>query len=181
MGLSKGNSKLPTTTGIFNLPAVQTCSNCLECKEFCYALKAERMYPNVLPSRMSNWSDSFNQLFVNKTVLRIIKLNVNTIRIHESGDFFDQSYFLKWIEIARQLPGIQFYAYTKSIELDFSERPVNLRIIASVPHDDLDGLAVVLQKGEKAEKGYLTCGGDCKICSYCYRSKGFVKVAFPLH
>ena len=95
MGLSRGNSKLPKTTGIFNLPAVQTCSNCFDCREFCYALKAERIYTNVLPSRMTNWGDSLNQLFVNKTVLRIIKLNVDTIRIHESGDFFDQAYFFK--------------------------------------------------------------------------------------
>ena len=182
MGLSKGNSKLPKTTGIFNLPAIQTCSNCFDCRKYCYALKAERMYPNVLPSRMSNWRDSLGQLFVNKTVLRIIKLNVDTIRIHESGEFFSQAYWLKWVSIAKQLPGIQFYAYTKSIELDFSERPANLRIIASVPGNfGLDGTALVVKDKNVKLKGFFTCQGNCKVCSYCNKSKGFVKVAFPLH
>ena len=182
MGLSKGNSKLPKTMGIFNLPAIQTCSNCLECKEFCYALKAERMYPNVLPSRMNNWGDSLNQLFVNKMVSKIIRLKVKTIRLHESGDFFSQAYFFKWAEIAKQLPDIQFYTYTKAVNINFSMRPANLRIIASVPGDfGLDGTALVVKDKTVKLKGFFTCQGNCKVCSYCNKSKGFIKVAFPLH
>ena len=37
-------------------------------------------------------------------------------RIHESGDFFSLTYFLAWIQVAREHPDITFYAYTKQLE-----------------------------------------------------------------
>jgi hypothetical protein len=57
--------------------------------------------------------------------------NVRAIRIHDTGDFYDQKYLNKWIAIASQLPNVTFYAYTKSLFLDFSDRPSNMLIIGS--------------------------------------------------
>ena len=37
-------------------------------------------------------------------------------RIHESGDFFNSTYFLAWLQVAREHPEITFYAYTKQLE-----------------------------------------------------------------
>ena len=48
MLLQKGNRKLPKTTLIFNLPAIESCpASTEECRKWCYARKAERQYPVV--------------------------------------------------------------------------------------------------------------------------------------
>jgi hypothetical protein len=39
------------------------------------------------------------------------------IRIHVSGDFFNEAYFGAWVDVAIARPDIKFYAYTKSINL----------------------------------------------------------------
>jgi len=179
--LQKGNRKLPKSTGIFNIPAIKTCPNCGTCKEFCYARKAERMYPNALPYRERMLELSKKPSFVSDMVAVIIKSKVKTIRIHESGDFYSQSYVDNWTDIARQLPDIQFYAYTKSIHLDFDARPSNMRIISSVPCDSLDGIALIVNKNIKLP-GFVQCPGDCKKCSYCYAPNvTYPKVTFNIH
>jgi hypothetical protein len=37
------------------------------------------------------------------------------VRIHVSGDFYSEAYFLAWIDVAKQRPDVKFYAYTKSL------------------------------------------------------------------
>jgi hypothetical protein len=44
-----------------------------------------------------------------------LKLGGRAIRIHDSGDFFNETYLQGWIFIAEQFPGILFYAYTKEV------------------------------------------------------------------
>ena len=39
----------------------------------------------------------------------------NQVRIHESGDFYNNEYLAAWIKVAKTMPKIEFYAYTKSI------------------------------------------------------------------
>jgi hypothetical protein len=40
-----------------------------------------------------------------------------TIRIHDSGDFYNLEYFLKWEAIMRRFPQVKFYAYTKMVDM----------------------------------------------------------------
>ena len=47
------------------------------------------------------------------------------IRIHDAGDFFSYDYALIWLRIAEANPNINFYAYTKEVEL-FKIRLKNL-------------------------------------------------------
>jgi hypothetical protein len=37
------------------------------------------------------------------------------VRVHDSGDFFSQTYFDAWVEAARERPGTTCYAYTKAV------------------------------------------------------------------
>lgn len=68
-----------------------------------------------------------------------------TIRIHVSGDFFNQAYFDAWMIVARFNPNVHFYAYTKSVNywvayLDAGYKiPTNVNLTASYGgrHDDL--------------------------------------------
>jgi hypothetical protein len=126
-----GNKKLQNNENIrfmiWNLPAVKTCPfRTAACEKSCYAKKAERVYPQVLPSRENNFQDSLQADFVENMIFTIEKeLNSKkcaekkvVFRIHESGDFYNLEYTQKWIEIARYFENdnrIVFLAYTKSI------------------------------------------------------------------
>ena len=56
------------------------------------------------------------------------------IRIHVSGDFYNQKYFDAWVFLAQNKPETTFYAYTKSLPYWIAtmyEIPQNLKLIAS--------------------------------------------------
>lgn len=149
-----GNKKLRNTENvrfmIWNLPAVKTCPFATEmCKKSCYARKAERVYPTVLPSREKNYiaslSDNFveNMIFTIEKELSSKKYNgkLAVFRIHESGDFYNLEYTKKWVKIARHFENndkIVFLAYTKSLVYliragyDTKEFPKNLVIRSSI-------------------------------------------------
>ena len=149
---TNGNRKLQNTDTIrymiWNLPAVKTCPFRTEmCEKSCYARKAERIYPQVLPAREKNYSDSLENEFVENMIYTIEKyLNSKAFsgkkcvfRIHESGDFYSVEYAEKWVEIAKHFTNddrIVFLAYTKSITFfDFTALPENLVARSSIWKD----------------------------------------------
>jgi hypothetical protein len=36
------------------------------------------------------------------------------VRVHVAGDFYDEDYTQKWLEVIQELPHVQFFAYTRS-------------------------------------------------------------------
>jgi hypothetical protein len=50
------------------------------------------------------------------------------IRIHDSGDFFNEDYALRWIKLATRFPSITFYTYTKEVSM-FKRLSVPLNFI----------------------------------------------------
>lgn len=63
------------------------------------------------------------------------------VRIHDSGDFFDRNYLLRWFEVARATDDVLFYAYTKEVPMVRAAPapPHNLRLVFSTggQHDHL--------------------------------------------
>lgn len=125
--VSRQNKKLvPNETTAFiiwNLPSIKTCPFATEhCKASCYARKAEKAYPNCLPSRERNFAESLKDDFVIRMAYTILKIRKGTrkqnviVRIHESGDFYNKTYAEKWMRIIEMCKGenITFIAYTKS-------------------------------------------------------------------
>lgn len=126
-----GNLKLKnndeTRFMIWNLPAVVTCPfRTAMCEKYCYARKAERMYPSCSDARQRNFETSKRGDFVERMIYTIeTELTSKkfagkkvVFRIHESGDFYSWGYMMKWVEIARHFKNndnIVFLAYTKSI------------------------------------------------------------------
>jgi hypothetical protein len=54
------------------------------------------------------------------------------VRIHESGDFFSGAYLDAWIEVAHRNPDLQFYCYSKSLQLFLNFKlPENFFMTAS--------------------------------------------------
>lgn len=120
----------------FNIPAGHSCPNAREClvkadretgkmingpdQRFrCYAAQSER-FPSARKSRWRN----FDLLREAKTEARMAALierslpnRASRIRVHGSGDFYNQKYFDAWIRVCKQNPKILFWAFTKSVQL----------------------------------------------------------------
>lgn len=176
-----GNAKIP---GIwtFSLPAGWTCPGAKEClckanKETgkvtdgpetrfrCFAASDER----YTATRMNRWHNL--NLLKGKTTAQMWTLmqdslpkKAKIIRVHVSGDFFNEDYFDAWMHTARCNPEKLFYAYTKSLHLWVAKRdtiPDNFKLNASRGgiHDwmiDTYGLKsaeVVFSEEESATKG----------------------------
>ena len=73
--LSEGNAKLKPTKNIkfliWNLPAIATCPFANDCKKFCYARKAEKVYPSVLPARQDNYNRTLENDFIKNMIFTI--------------------------------------------------------------------------------------------------------------
>ena len=174
LSLSTSNKKISKTI-IFNIPAIHTCPFATgECKKSCYAMKAQRMYPNVRISRDRNFQFSLQDNFVSDMIEKIKSYNgkYKYFRIHESGDFYNQKYVDKWMEIAASFPDIKFLAYTKSYPYDYSNKPKNLTIRYSIWEDTKkinDTLPKAYMSDVKEAKG-KTCKETCGDCRYCWDS-----------
>jgi len=110
-----------------------TCPGALACKAVCFAKQGRYVQKNVKAARAHNLALSQNDAFTAYIIGDLARMRtVNTVRIHDSGDFYSQEYLDKWAIIARALPHLTFYAYTKSLTLDFTGTPANLRITQSL-------------------------------------------------
>jgi hypothetical protein len=189
MIFSLGNRKLPNTTAIWNLPSGKTCPMATEqCKKWCYAKKAEKLYPQVLPFRERNLKlsqqDDFIKL-VNKELSQV--KNIKQVRIHESGDFYNQQYLNKWIKIAKTNPNIIFYAYTKCYHFNYLNRSKNFIVLLT--DDDKKHMkhyykfnGITRVSFNLLDEKWFNCLMNCKKCNYCYTpSKQIKYISFSKH
>lgn len=149
-----GNSKLSNFIATFSLPAGHTCRFAKDCHSWankktgritdgehsqfrCYAASEEAIYPSVRISRWRNYqmlkdaNTAENQFCLIQESLPIGDV---TIRVHVSGDFFSESYFLAWLNIAICNPNKIFYGYTKCLPFLVKHQkqiPSNFRFTAS--------------------------------------------------
>lgn len=168
--LSKENSKVAAP--IFDLPAIEgevdgekivVCTTALKegynCLQFCYALRSEKRWSNVENKRnrnlefvIKNKDDFVDQISAELKVYRPDK-----VRIHSSGDFFAEWYFLLWLKIAKKHKSIVFWAYSKEEWVGEIERPPNLIILYSSDDVDVfpekppgfDNIAYIVSKGNR--------------------------------
>lgn len=138
---SLNNSKLEKTdTASFNLPAFvsadgfKVCPMAGTCAAVCYARQGRYMFRPVREARERNLAVVRGDLnaFTTAAIADLAHIKHSVIRVHDSGDFFSQAYLDAWFAIARVYPSRTFYAYTKSLHLDYSAQPENFRIVQSM-------------------------------------------------
>jgi len=130
MNLLTQNSKLKKTSKKFGLrvfnfgiPAYKTadgkvtCPFADSCVKFCYARKGAYIWSNVKPAFEKRYKLTKQDDFIDIMVAEILKKKVDYVRVHDSGDFYSPSYLQKWLDIAKKLPNVRFYAYTNSIKM----------------------------------------------------------------
>lgn len=123
----------------FGIPAFKsetgfkTCPKAGACAAVCYARQGTYTWKTVQNAR------EFNLKRIRADIGRFIvdasedlkKIKQSIIRVHDSGDFFSQEYLDAWMGLALLHPNKTFYAYTKSLHLDFKGLPDNFKIIQS--------------------------------------------------
>ena len=119
----------------FSLPVKKTCIGAKECLKFCYATKGAYIaYKKTIDkAHARNFDFTMSKYFKQDMYEEILRRKIKIVRIHDTGDFYSQKYLDNWTIIARSLPNTRFYAYTKSLNLDFTEftRLPNTKIIQS--------------------------------------------------
>jgi hypothetical protein len=117
---SKGNKKLKNIHNI-SLPPIKTCIKA-SCNQYCYAMKAYRLHPNVKKSwdinlEICNFdqNDYFDQIYKN-----ILKFKPAYFRFHVSGDIPNQNYLDEIAILAQKTPSTNYLVYTKKYQFDYS-------------------------------------------------------------
>lgn len=118
--------------GIFNwtLPAwvvklpdgssFNVCPNAGACAALCYARVGTYRFKNVRQAHLRNLRlvldrpDRWEALMVEELGNRA-RYRGQAVRIHDSGDFFNDDYLTRWLRIIRTAPHVLFYAYTKEV------------------------------------------------------------------
>jgi hypothetical protein len=179
--ISHGNSKIGKCTN-WNLPPILSCQHGVPCAKDCYALQYFKQYPNVKKAYLGNLYAVQSCL---DEVFDFIRYHLSVqptpyVRIHCSGDFISQEYLDRWIDIAINFPDIQFLAFTKRYNFDYSHVPSNLKIVFSVwpglplpeqPCKGISGYAYMLDKNnidDRIPVNSTLCAGKCVDCHVCW-------------
>lgn len=154
---SKGNSKLGSNIYTISLLSGWSCPFAHDClskavvneatgkkslqdgkdtKFRCFSASQEVLYKNTYDARKYNFD-----LLKKKNTNEMVKLikdslpkKATIIRIHVGGDFFNQSYFDAWLQVAKDNSEVLFYAYTKALPFwiaRIDEIPANFKLNAS--------------------------------------------------
>jgi len=143
----------------FNLPAggykldgfwEAICVGAAACLALCYAMQgsykwASTQIPRVvnhqLLERLQGRYRIAGMIHALDSMVKRLGPSYGLVRLHDSGDFYSQTYFDAWMEVIRMNPTIWFYCYTKSHHLAESHGflPANFGVTKSFggKHDDL--------------------------------------------
>lgn len=184
---SEGNKKIGKDTIIMNISSATDCTAgkkglCpLYENKKCYAMKSERLYPQVLPYRRSQ-NVIWEKLSAYEIADQIIKKNKKKrkkwkfLRLNESGDFQDQADVWKLSIIADLLKveGIKVYTYTHRKDLNFVNLSDNLSINSSWKEKKINNRFLSFPKEKinrimkmKKDKKIIHCIADCSKCNAC--------------
>jgi protein gp88 len=178
-----GNAKLSLGVATFSLPAGHTCpfaKDCLSkadrltgkivdgkhCQFRCFAASQEARHTSVRLSRWNNY-EGLKGLTVEAMTAKLQKSlpkGYAYVRVHVSGDFFSEAYFVAWLNIALNNPVVTFYGYTKATPflVKYAKYiPRNFRFTASkggtcdalIAKHKLRSAEVVFSVKEAEEKG----------------------------
>lgn len=210
---SRGNSKLiklskylGLTVAGFDLPAGHTCpaaNLCLSmanpitgkitdgpnCEYRCYAATGEARSSNARKARWYNYNALLNAKTFDGMVALLwenIPYDVEVLRIHSSGDFFSKAYFQAWVEVARRMPAVDFFGYTKILPYVSAEKPDNFTLTYSYGGKMDDKLTsepyarVVKNITEAIELGLPVSCVDNPVDDYDF-VKARLSFALPIH
>lgn len=196
--LEPGNSKIGLESKyyqkvfVWNLPVVITCPSASQwCLRHCYNadLRTDK-YP------INEWNKNLQFYINDKDKLESILLNIlqeenvtKAVRIHSSGDFFENEYVNFWKRIIEKTPEVRYWAYTRSWTgksllntLEELKRLKNIQLFASwdksMPNPPKDWRkSIVYNQNEIVANTGIICpeqsglSPNCATCNYCIAKK----------
>ncbi|MCF2531183.1 GP88 family protein [Yinghuangia soli] len=116
------NWSLPAWAGRFPEPdgrTYNTCPSAGVCRHVCYARHGTYTWPVVRARHQANLKFVLDEPVRWEAEmageLSAGRFRGAWIRVHDSGDFFSDSYLAAWLRIIRSRPEVNFYAYTKEV------------------------------------------------------------------
>ena len=197
VSISKGNSKMGTISSV-SLPAGLTCRECA-CKTKCYAMKIERLRPNVRSAYANNMIILQEDPAKYWREVEAAIMMSRFFRFHVSGDIPDMTYFTFMVTLAKRNKHCCMLCFTKRYEIinefikAYGELPVNLQIVFSGwPGLDMKNefhlpeAHVRFRDGSTtASTGAIECSGNCTECAAtdmgCWTLKKGQQVIFDEH
>lgn len=173
--LIAGNSTMPRSVGIWNLPALETCTPSDWCRENCYALQNRYTWRCVQEAYKWRYEMSLRRSFAQDMIDEIHRRrSLEWIRVHISGDFYSTTYVDKWAEVAGEFPNIIFRTNTKRQDL-LSQMvkvfPKNFVVRESVDVTrNATGLVPTASiAGTPVTGTFIVCCNNCEKCKfYCW-------------
>jgi hypothetical protein len=174
--LSNGNKKIGNDTLIINFNSATDCPSrnlglCNIDEGKCYALKAERIWPQVLPYRRMQalyWNSTSSDRIAADLLSAISRKKnpIKYIRFSESGDFDNQLDVDKLKDVALRLSEVTIYGYTARRDLRYNNLPDNLIINGS-------GFMVsnMFTATREIRSGQIQCPGNCRNCNLCKQDR----------
>lgn len=179
-----GNAKLSKSIATFSLPAGHSCpfaKECLSksdlltgritdgkyCRFRCFAATGEARATTTRKQRWNNFNilrNSKSESKIGTIIQNSLPHGMDKVRVHVSGDFFNERYFVAWVNVALNNPLITFYGYTKALPYLVKYRrdiPSNFRFTASrggthdylIAEHGLRSAEVVFSVQEAIDKG----------------------------
>lgn len=198
----------------FSLPAGPdfACPGATEACEDCYATKGRHVFSNVQKAFARNWKTMKHYEKANDAVGAALELSSKIprdglYRIHESGDFHSQFAVHVWSLVVANNHHINFWAYTRSFDLNYVPLldNTNFRLWASTDDYNVAAAKRFVKKYKKygvahaygpwdkeetlpensfvcpATSGKLDGLGACETCKLCVLHKTPKSVVFLKH
>ena len=135
ISISPGNQKMGYIPSV-SLPPVITCASGCKCAKKCYAAKLCRIRKSVREAYQRNLNILTQDPAAYWLQVKAAAMVTKYFRFHVSGDIVNAEYLRNMCQLARELPGTTFLAFTKRYSLvnEYAQReeiPGNLKIIFS--------------------------------------------------
>ena len=168
-------------TMIFNVTSAERCPShalglCQLSKKECYAMKAERLYPQsrAFRKRQTEWWDEDGDLLA---FLYALKPGIEYFRYSEAGDFRHQVDVDKMTvvcDLLSEARGVKCYGYTKRVDLRLDGLNKASNVILGEHEKEGFSTAKVIPRKANAPEGWHLCPGkNCMVdCAYCATERG---------
>ena len=173
--LIAGNSTMPPSVGIFNLPPLKTCTPSTWCKEHCYALQNRFIWRPTKISMKWRHIQSGKKTFVNKMIGELTRRkSIKYVRPHITGDFYSEEYVCKWAAIAKAHPHRLFRATTRRVDFLLLMKkvfPKNfiVRESTDITRKSSGIFPQAAIYGTPNSDGFFVCIDNCERCNFrCY-------------
>jgi hypothetical protein len=189
--ISPGNTKIGSVPNLSLTPG-ESCVKGVPCLgEGCYALSSYKRFKHVKAAWDGNlefYKEDPDKFFF-ELDLYLKKKRPERFRLFVGGDFPDESFYLRFLQVAEKNSATTFLCFTKRYEYNYKTKPDNLQIILSVwPGFDLPGNGLLPwawldEDTRRPDNTHLRCCGNCTDCDHkCWDFVSIeVPVVFPKH